>query len=111
MGKVSFCLFLLLGVMSATGLAQKRNDAQWIAHLKATPVDELGSGLPHETFAVWFAGLVGPNRTEYRVEGCDLANPSENTTEHVLCVMAYTKPPHHGDQPWIHIAFIVGETV
>ena len=96
-------------LVSSSLIAQKPRDAaRWIDGLKNTSADELGSGLPHEKFAVWFADLVQPNDIGYSVEECHLYNPADGTTDRVFCVNAYTKPPHPGWKRWIQLSFIVG---
>jgi len=96
--------------MTASLIAQERRSdaARWISELKKTPVDQLGSDLPHQNFADWFAGLVAPNEIGYEVADCHLYNPADGGTELVSCVRAYTKPPHPGWGRWIQLSFIVG---
>lgn len=89
-------------------MAQPRHDRRWIKELKKTPVDQLGPGLPHQTFASWFADLVKPNKTGYAVEQCELYDPASGTTEQLFCVVAYTKPPQPGWSRWIELEFVVG---
>jgi hypothetical protein len=103
--KRSLLFFLLV---SSSMVAQKRHDARWIDGLKKTPAYELGTGLPHENFARWFADLVMPNKVGYRVEQCDLYNPADGSTDKVFCVVVYTKPLHPGWNKWIDLSFIVG---
>jgi hypothetical protein len=94
--------------MSSSLMAQQRHDARWIDGLKKTPVDQLGSGLPHKNFAEWFADLVKPNETGYEVQQCQIHNPADDTTEQLFCVVAYTKPPQPGWRRWIELSFTVG---
>ena len=106
---VRFSLVLLFLLVSSSLIAQKPRDAaRWVDGLKNTSASELGSGLPHEKFAVWFADLVTPNKVVYGVEECDLYNPADGVTERVFCVVAYTKPPHPGWERWIRLSFVVG---
>src|SRR5215472_4879430 len=104
-----FSLVLLSLLVSSSLMAQKPHDtARWIAGLKNTPADDLGTGLPHEKFAVWFADLVKPNEIGYQVEECDVYNPADGATDRLFCVNAYTKPRHPGWNRWIQLSFIVG---
>lgn len=100
---------LLSLLVSSSLIAQKPRDAaRWIDGLKNTPADQLGTGLPHEKFAVWFADLVKPNKIAYGVEECRVYNPADGTTDQLFCVNAYTKPPLPGWRRWIQLSFIVG---
>ena len=109
MMRMRFSLVLLSLLVSSSLIAQKPSDAaQWIDGLKNTPADELGTGLPHEKFAVWFADLVKPNEIEYQVEECHVYNPADGATDPLFCVNVYTKPPHSGGRRWIQLSFIVG---
>jgi hypothetical protein len=104
--RVSLVLLSLL--VSSSLIAQNPSDAaHWIDGLKNTPADELGAGLPHEKFAVWFANLVNPNEIVYQVEECQ-ENPADSATDPLFCVNVYTKPPHPGGRRWIQLSFIVG---
>jgi hypothetical protein len=103
-----FSLVLLSLLVSSSLIAQKPSDAaQWIDGLKNTPADELGTGLPHEKFAVWFADLVKPNEIVYQVDECHVYTPADGATDQLFCVNAYTKPPHPGGRSWIQLSFIV----
>jgi hypothetical protein len=105
---VRFSLVLLSLLVSSTLMAQKPDDAaRWIDELKNIPADELGSGLPHEKFAVWFADLVKPNKIAYGVEECHVNNPADGATDQLFCVNAYTTPPLPGWRSWIQLSFIV----
>jgi hypothetical protein len=104
------CVLLLFALLIASTLTaqHRKDDARWISGLKNTPVDQLGSGLPHENFAAWFAALAAPDRIAYRIETCDLLNPGTGATDRVSCVVAYTRPPHPGWREWIQLTFIIG---
>jgi hypothetical protein len=106
---MGFSLVLVLLLVSSNLVAQKpHHAARWIDGLKNTSADDLGTGLPHEKFAVWFADLAKPDKIAYAVEECDLHDPSTGVTDRVFCVNAYTKPPHPGWNRWIQLSFIVG---
>ena len=104
-----FSLVLLYLLVSSSLMGQKPDDAaRWIDGLKKTPADELGSGLPHENFAAWFADLVKPNESAYGVEECPIHNRADGVTEQPFCVVVYTTPPHPGWRKSIQLSFIVG---
>ena len=104
-----FSLVLLSLLVTSSLIAQKPSDAaRWIDGLKNTPADELGTALPHEKFAVWFADLVKPNEIVYQVDECHVYSPADGATDQLFCVNAYTKPPHPGGRRWIQLSFIVG---
>jgi hypothetical protein len=105
--KSSFSLLVVFLAISMQISARDRNDAPWIEEVKNTPVSQIEAGLPQESVALWFADLVSPNETDYEVRECGEAPAVGTTLRHLLCVIAYTKPPHPGWLRRIQLRFVV----
>ncbi|HEY6306929.1 MAG TPA: hypothetical protein VI488_10790 [Candidatus Angelobacter sp.] len=100
--KVLFALFVFSTAVSAMPLVQDQDDARWIDEVKNASVDQIETGLPHESVARWFADLARPDEIDYEVKEC--ANTAD---ERLLCVIAYTKPPHPQWGRRIQLRFVV----
>src|SRR5215469_5612695 len=89
----SLSLLSLLGVslFIAAGMgtvAQDQDQRRFIDQLKKTPVSEIESGLPNESFDTWFANQIQPSHAEYEVNDCGERNATlaERGKEFPTCV-------------------------
>jgi hypothetical protein len=79
---------LLLIAAEPWTVAQDQDQRRFIDQLKKTPVNEIESGLPHESFDSWFSNQVRPAHAEYEVNDCGERNgtPDERGREFPTCV-------------------------
>lgn len=107
LAKFSFSLLVVFLAVSIRISPQDRNDAHWIDGVKNTPVGQIDAGLPEESVSRWFTNLVGSNETDYEVRECADAPAADGSQQRLLCVIAYTKPPHPGWRRLIELWFVV----
>jgi len=100
---------VLTALLIAAGsriVAQNRQP-NLVDQLKKTPVSDIETGLPRESFDSWFAGLVKPAEIDYEVKDCTDETAATEGGRPVSCVIAYTKPPQPGWNRSIEIRFFV----
>ena len=78
-------LFIAAGMRT---VAQDQDQRRFIDQLKKTPVNEIETGLPAESFDTWFANQIRPSHPEYEVNDCGERNgtPGERGKEFPTCV-------------------------
>jgi hypothetical protein len=91
MSSLSLLSLLAASLLIAAGMrtvAQDQDQRRFIDQLKKTPVNEIETGLPNESFDTWFAGLVRPSHSKYEVNDCGERNgtPAERGKEFPTCV-------------------------
>src|SRR5262249_24662668 len=102
-------LVVLLSAVSTLAVAQDQDQRRFIDQLKKTPVSEIESGLPHESFDTWFAEQVRPAHAEYEVNDCGERNgtPEERGREFPTCVSVTAS----AGMRKVDLAFVVGTYV
>jgi len=91
MSSLSLLSLLAVSLFIAAGMrtvAQDQDQRRFIDQLKKTPVNEIESGLPNESFDTWFANQIHPSHAEYEVNDCGERNatPEERGKQFPTCV-------------------------